>query len=153
MATVDAVADYLLGKINMDEGDSITNLKLQKLVYYCQAWHMALYGEPLFDEPVEAWTHGPAVYSLYRRFRDYGPQAIDTGQLLSDPATDLSDHDRAHIDEVWEAYGHLSGSQLRDLSHEERPWQNARAGVPAGEPCRNAIDLEDMRDFYAAQIA
>jgi len=152
MVSVDAVADYILGKINMDEGDSITNLKLQKVVYYCQAWHMALYDEPLFSERVEAWTHGPAVHSLYVRFKKYGCQAIDTSDIVTDPTVALDDRSRGHIDEVWDSYGHLSGSELRDLTHHEIPWQKARGKIPAGTPCNNQIDLEEMREFYTAQM-
>jgi len=123
MASVHAVADYILGKIAMDEGTSITNLKLQKVVYYCQAWNLARHGEPLFDEHVQAWVHGPTVWSLHMRFRDYGDFAIDTSDIKTDPLTGLSDRDRVLIDEVWETCGSMSDSQLRNLNHQEALWR------------------------------
>lgn len=67
------VAKYFLSKVEEDIGDGISNLKLQKLVYYAQAYHLAMYGEPLFGERVEAWEHGPVVPELYREYKIYGP--------------------------------------------------------------------------------
>jgi len=152
MASVDAVADYILGKIVMDEGDSITNLKLQKIVYYCQAWNLAIYGEPLFESEIEAWVHGPAVMSLYRRFKDFGNQAIDTSLIVTDPMVDLSVRDRDLIDQVWDAYGPLSGMQLRRMTHREDPWKNARGGCGEYDACRTAINEADMRDYYHRRL-
>jgi uncharacterized phage-associated protein len=152
MASVDAVADYILGKIVMDEGDSITNLKLQKIVYYCQAWSLALLNDRLFDEEIEAWVHGPAVMSLYQRFKDYGNKAIDTADTITDPMVDLDEAERLLIDDVWESYGPLSGAQLRNLTHSETPWKNARGGCGEYDSCRNAISETDMRDFYRLRL-
>ena len=152
MASVDAVADYILGKIVMDEGDSITNLKLQKIVYYCQAWSLAIHGDRLFDDEIEAWVHGPAVMSLYQRFKDYGNQAIDVALAVTDPMLELDDQQRELIDDVWDAYGPLSGMQLRRMTHKEDPWRNARGDCGAYDSCRNAISETDMRDFYRRRL-
>jgi len=152
MASVDAVADYILGKIVMDEGDSITNLKLQKIVYYCQAWSLALLDERLFDDEIEAWVHGPAVMNLYQRFKDSGNQAIDTASTITDPLVDLSSQERALIDDVWESYGPLSGAQLRNLTHSEAPWQKARGSCGEFDHCRTAISETEMRDFYRSRL-
>lgn len=152
MASVEAVADYVLGKIVTDEGDSITNLKLQKIVYYCQAWNLAIHDEPLFDEPIEAWVHGPAVLSLYRRFKDGGDLAIDTSDVGTDPLEELSDRDRSLIDEVWNTYGPLSGSQLRNLTHQEAPWRNARGACGEYDRCSQAIDHDTMRSYYRSRL-
>lgn len=154
MASVDAVADYLLTKVDTAEGDSITHLKLQKLVYYCQAWYLAYHdGDPLFDEPIEAWAHGPAVMSLWQRFKNRGWQAIDATKLVSDPFAELDASTRELIDEVWEAYGHLSGSQLRSLTHSEGPWVDAYGDHAPGQMCREEIPRDAMQHYYAAQIS
>lgn len=152
MASVDAVADYILGKIVMDEGDSITNLKLQKIVYYCQAWSLAIYDGPLFDDEIEAWVHGPAVMSLYQRFKDYGNQAIDTSRTVTHPMVDLDDQQRDLIDQVWDSYGPLSGMQLRRMTHREDPWKNARGDCGEYDSCRTAICETDMRDYYRRRL-
>jgi uncharacterized phage-associated protein len=152
MAGVHAVADYVLGKINMDEGDSITNLKLQKIVYYCQGWHLALYDRPLFSEPIEAWVHGPAIPVLYQRFKGYGYKAIDTSKIDTDPLAELDSEARELIDEVWDKYGPLSGSELRTLSHSEAPWRQAREGYADDESCTIQISHDSMRDYYRSKL-
>ena len=68
--TAERVADYIIRSAH-ESGELITNLKLQKLVYYAQAWHLALFDEPLFDDPIEAWVHGPVVSSLYSKFPEH----------------------------------------------------------------------------------
>ena len=81
------IADYILFK-TQNTGDFLTNLKLQKLLYYAQAWYLANYQKPLFDEPIEAWVHGPVVVQVYNEFRDYGCDRI--GKMI-DEEPDLSD--------------------------------------------------------------
>ena len=62
------VADWILSKVNKSAGDTLSPLKLQKLLYYCQAWHYTIFNKELFDEKIEAWAHGPVVPSQYKRF-------------------------------------------------------------------------------------
>lgn len=123
MASVHAVADYILGKIAADDDRSITSPKLQKLVYYCHARNLARYGEPLCDEQVRPWIQGPTVWSLHLRFKDYGDLAIDPSDVATDAMAGLSSRDRVLIDEVWEACGSLSDAQLRNLHHQEALWR------------------------------
>ena len=66
MLTAAQVADYFLSLVDEDAGDSMTNLRLQKLLFYAQAWHLALTNRPLFEEDFEAWVHGPVIPSFYR---------------------------------------------------------------------------------------
>ncbi len=153
MANANQVADYVLGKIDVEDGDSITHLKLQKLVYYCQARSLALYGKPLYVEPIEAWLHGPVVRSIWSRFSEYEWRAIAPSER--DPNSDgvLTPAQRRLVDEVWEAYGHLSGSQLRHLTHEEEPWRAARGSLPPGARSSAEISRDSMRAFYRAKLA
>ena len=152
MASVQAVADYILGKIDPEAGDSITNLKLQKLVYYVQAWHLALKDTPAFHEPVEAWAHGPVVRPLYARFADYGWQAVDPTHRETDPDHALSKGTRELIDEVWEVYGDYSGSELEALTHSEDPWKEVYGDRPVGARCNDAIPHDLMRSYYRSLI-
>lgn len=152
MVSVNAVADYILTKVDAGDGDSITHLKLQKLVYYCQAWYLAYYDEPLFDARIEAWAHGPAVWDLWQRFKAYGWQALNPSKLVTDPFADLDERQRDMIDEVWAAYGSLSGSDLRALTHSEAPWAAAYGNRAPGEACDTEIPRETMRAFYKAQM-
>ena len=76
MLTCFDVADYFLAQCDEDSGDIISNLKLQKLVYYAQGFSLAFFGEALFSEPIEAWMHGPVVPALYRKYSHYGNGAL-----------------------------------------------------------------------------
>lgn len=146
--SVHSVADYILGKIDAEAGDSITNLKLQKIAYYVQAWHLALLGKPAFNERVEAWAHGPVVRNLYARFADYGWQAIDPTDTEGDPQADLPEETRDLIDEVWRVYGDFSGSELEALTHSEDPWRSTYGDRPPGTRCEDVIPLDLMQEYY-----
>ena len=117
------VADYMLTLVDEDEGDFMTNLKLQKLVYYAQGLHLACYDVPLFGEAIEAWTHGPVVPELYFKYRDFGltsipiPQDIDFDKFDSETKELLND--------VYSVFGQYSAWKLREMTHEESPWSEA----------------------------
>lgn len=148
IVSVDAVADYFLLKINADDGDSITNLKIQKLVYYGQAWCLACLSRPLFSEEIQAWFKGPVCPPLYRRFKKAGWQAIDPTQYKTNPLKELTEEERGLLDKVWIKYSPLSSSQLIDLTHAESPWKEAYGGLRPGTRCQNIIEHNAMRDFY-----
>lgn len=123
MATLKArkVADFLLTLTEPDVGDLVSNLKLQKLVYYCQGFYLALHGEPLFEEPIVAWQHGPVVEALYHEFKEHCSGAIPV-------PTDLdfslyTDEQQEVMKEVYQVYGQFSAWRLRDMTHEESPWK------------------------------
>lgn len=120
--------------------------KLQKLVYYSQAWHLAWEEEPLFQARIQAWANGPVVPELYRRHR--GRFTIDRWDK-GDPNA-LSDRERETVDSVLAAYGRLSGRQLSHLSHSEAPWREARKGLDPTDRSTRPIAPESMQSFYAA---
>ncbi len=119
------VANYFLSLVDETAGDGISNLKLQKLVYYGQGFSLALTGEPLFSEPIEAWTHGPVVPALYHEYKRYGSGSIPT-PLDFDAAT-IPEDTAELLDEVYNVYGQFSAWKLRDMTHEELPWKNAQS--------------------------
>lgn len=136
------VAEYFLSKVDEDAGDSISNLKLQKLVYYAQAYHLAMYGLPLIPEPVEAWEHGPVVPDLYHSFKEHGSQPIPPSDDFDASAYD--ERTRELLDEVYEVFGQYSAAKLRNLTHAERPWKEAYANGARGR----VISHSAMREFY-----
>jgi uncharacterized phage-associated protein len=142
MIPASQVARYFLAKVDEDVGDGISNLKLQKLVYYAQAYHLALYGEPLFREQVEAWEHGPVVPELYRQYKAYG-----SGNIPAPADFDPAEYDERTtdlLDEVFEVFGQYSAWKLRQLTHQERPWVEAY-----DESARDrVISHPVMREFY-----
>lgn len=137
------IARYFLTCADEEAGDSISNLKLQKLVYYSQGLHLALHDKPLFPEVIEAWTHGPVVPELYRAYRKYGAGAIPREEIA--PA-DYDESTREVLDEVWTVYGQFSALKLRAMTHEEGPWLQAYQ-VGTGE-----ISLASLRAFFKTQL-
>ena len=142
------VADFFLLQNDVNAGDAITNLKLQKLCYYAQAWHLALHRTPLFRDRIEAWAHGPIVPSLYRRFKSYRWLSIDPSEASSDPYVDLHASDISFLEQIWDRYGSLTAKQLEKLTHGEDPWRRAYGGRPLGSSCAEEITHESMIAFY-----
>lgn len=148
-----AVADYFLALTDSNAGDTISNLKLQKLVYYGQAWHLAMRDEPIFAEAIQAWPHGPVVPLLYHRFKGYGWSSIDTTALITDPFEDLPACARDVLDQVYSAYGDFTGKQLEAMTHAEAPWIDARGRAEPLERSDAIITHDAMRRFYRARMA
>lgn len=120
-------------------------MTLQKLLYYAQAWHLAVTSEPLFQEQIKAWKDGPVVPQVWHDRKDthtrrQADQDVE-GVNLSDMASDL-------IDLVLETYGSLSGRDLSALTHEELPWLEARGDTPNGENSSAALRNSTMARFY-----
>jgi len=105
------------------EGVDLSNLKLQKLLYFAQGHHFAMIGGPLFDDRMEAWSHGPVVPSVYRTYKEFESSDLE---LADDDAFSWDDVDDATTQlliDVWERYGIYSAWYLRDLAHSQSPWQ------------------------------
>lgn len=145
VANLNSVADYLLC-FAQEHGDLITPLKLQKMVFYADAWYMALNnGEQLIDDQFEAWVHGPVVRALYRRFADYKWKPIvEPIECPKDLSTDVIDH----LKEVYSVFGGYSAYELEQMTHSEKPWREARNGIADDEPCEFIIDKELTANFY-----
>ncbi len=145
--TANQVADYILCRVHEWE-DLITNLKLQKLVYYAQAWFLALYDQPLFDDRLEAWVHGPVQPALYQRFKKYswGPITEEV------PCPDYTEDIKSHLEEILDIYGDLTAHHLERLVHQEDPWRKARGGLPPDAFCTDPLRHEDMKIFYRSLL-
>lgn len=145
MPTVFDVANFFLKVVDRESGSSITHLKLQKLVFYAQAWHLVFTGTPLFNSKFEAWVHGPVCPELYAKYRETG------FENLPEPENRLynfSPNEMETLDAVWECYGDYDGKYLEELTHQELPWQEARKGYAPGDHCTNEISLKTMKDYY-----
>jgi len=115
------VANYLLGLSDPDVGDIMSHLKLQKLVYYCQGFHLALYDKAFFADRIYAWEHGPVIKSLWHEYKDYGPEAIPKPNITYKSFFDKKQQEL--MGEVYEVFGQFSAWKLRNLSHSEPPWK------------------------------
>lgn len=145
------VADYFLALSN-EAGDPMTNLRLQKLVYYAQAWHLANYEEPLFDEDFEAWVHGPVLPSLYRLYKERGFEPIDKKVRLNDLEGKFGKERLAFLREVADVYMPVNTSELEMMTHQEKPWIDARGGVDPAARCSNIISKDSMCEYYGERV-
>jgi uncharacterized phage-associated protein len=127
---------------------STTAWKLQKLAYYCQAWHLARTGTPLFRSPVEAWRDGPVVRELYDRHRQ---QMTVTSWPRGLPDR-LSEAARETVALVVARYGRFTPAQLRELTHAEAPWRITRGGLPPSAASSRHIPVEYLRKYYGRQV-
>lgn len=146
MLSVFDVADYILKKLG-----KMSAMKLQKLVYYCQAWSLVWDGAPLFREKIIAFANGPVVYTLFKAHQ--GQFTVTERSLPLGSARHLSKVQRETVDAVLKFYGDKSPQWLSDLTHAEDPWKIARGGLPADAPSTNEISLEDMANYYEGVAA
>lgn len=147
-STARQVADYFISFL-AEHGDPVTNLKLQKLLYYAQGWYLAVYDTPLFDERIEAWIHGPAVPPVYGDFKAFSWQPIPppNGEHR------LAERPEFLVNEVIEVYGGMGAYDLERLTHLEDPWLMARGGLPMDEPSHAIITHDSMKEFFRTRMA
>jgi uncharacterized phage-associated protein len=129
--------------------EPISNLKLQKLLYYVQGWSLALYDRPAFHEEIQAWIHGPVVPAAFYEYKHFRWNLIE---IESQPVSSLSSDEASHIEDVLAAYGGFTARQLEQLSHEESPWIEARRGYLATELCQRVITPESMKAFFQNRV-
>lgn len=135
------VAKYILKK----QGN-MTTMKLQKLVYYSQAWSLVWDGEPLFDAEFEAWANGPVCPELFSAHK--GVFVISESMFKLGDYRNLNRSQKDTIDSTLSFYGEKDGHWLSMLTHEERPWREARKNVQEGDLCNEIITKESMQDYY-----
>ena len=143
MANALDVAKYILKK----QGQ-MTAMKLQKLVYYAQAWSLVWDDKPLYDDEIQAWTNGPVIPKLYNIHKgEYLLKDIPVGDI-----SQLQDEEKETIDVILTAYGDKKSQWLSDRTHSEAPWINARNISCAGEDerCTQVITLDSMAEYYSA---
>lgn len=143
MYPAQTIADYLLAKgAKRKEENDISNLKLQKLLYYAQGFSLALLGEPCFEDDIQRWTHGPVVPAVYAKYKSCGanilPSPIGFQVGVIDART------RGVLDEVLEVYGQFSPWRLREMTHEEAPWLSVGS--------RQSIPHAIMKSFFATRV-
>ena len=108
------------------EGEEMefSNLKLQKLLYFAQGHHFAFLGGPLFDDRMEAWSHGPVVPTVYRTYKDFGNRDLELSEDDLFSWDQINDETTQFLMDVWERYGIYSAGYLRNLAHDEGPWRD-----------------------------
>lgn len=123
--------------------------KLQKLVYYAQAWHLGVYGIPLFDRDFQAWIHGPVIPDLLEKYqREFSWEPII--EKIEKPQ--VSQQIGEFIAEVAEAYFQYDDETLERIVCSEMPWLEARGNLPRDESCHAIISQESMKKYYSARV-
>jgi uncharacterized phage-associated protein len=135
------VANAFVKLSDPESGDVLTNLKLQKLVYYAQGFHLAMFDEPLFADSIVAWEHGPVVVDLYHKLKDYRASQV----TISDPLnTELTPQQIGLLKEINNVFGQFSAWKLRNMTHNESPWQNTERD--------EEISHEKLKAYFKTQL-
>jgi uncharacterized phage-associated protein len=141
--TAQDVANYFLAQVDEECGDSISNLKLQKLLYYAQGFNLAITGKPLFDEPIINWRHGPVVEDLYHAYKHYGSHPIPKPPEMNFDI--YSAKTKELLNDIHEIFGQFSAWKLRSMTREEPPCKNSQI--------KDVISLEAMTGYFKTQLA
>lgn len=124
--------------------------KLQKLCYYSQAWCLAWTGEPLFNEDFEAWSNGPVCPELFHAHKGLFIVSLENISAISESIPALTEDQTETIDRVLNTYGSWAPYELREQSHEEIPWRDARGNLSIGERCQTKIKKSVMGEYYGS---
>jgi uncharacterized phage-associated protein len=146
LITIEQATDYILAFAH-EHQDFISNMKLQKLLYYAQAWHLALKNQPLFEAEFEAWIHGPVHPATYQRFKAYTFNNID----LAVEKPNLPPEAETFLLEVLEEYFPLTAYALERLTHQEQPWLEARGNLAPTASTSAVIPAATMANYYSKQ--
>jgi uncharacterized phage-associated protein len=156
MHAINQIADFIIFRLTSEDVAGIPNLKLQKLLYYVQAWHLAFYQKPFFDGKFQAWIHGPVNREIYDRFKENKLlySTVDCDDLLDRNINETIDEKtQEHINNILESYARFSGTELEIMTHREDPWFEARKGFPPMERCENEISEQTMKSYYGNRLS
>jgi uncharacterized phage-associated protein len=142
---VEQIANQLL-IYAANSGELMTNMKLQKMLYYQQGFHLAYFGKPLFKEDIEAWMYGPVVPSMYEKYKEFGRNGIEPDRTMDFAFEERKE--QALFDEVCKVYGAYSAIGLMDMTHEEMPWKT----TPVGEGAGHVISKDKMQSFFKTRL-
>lgn len=134
------VAAYILRK----EGAAMSTVRLQMLLYYCQAWSIVWSDRPLFREKVRAWVNGPVVMEVYR----FCEGAFTVSDVPAGRPEILSEDDRDTVDRVLGHYGEKPTRDLVYMAQMENPWRTARANLPGESLDAPEITGESIARYY-----
>lgn len=148
------IAKYFLYR-SMQDGELVSPLKMQKLVYYAYSWTLVKNNKKLFEEKIEAWPSGPVVPSLYRELKNYGSAPIDENffgvksEKELEPIFSKFPKDvKATLDQVYDNYMTKTAFELVTLTHSEKPWREARDGLTSTAPSHNPIsDTTILKEY------
>jgi uncharacterized phage-associated protein len=148
MIPAESAARYLLllARETEEERTPVTHMQLQKLLYYAQGWSLASKGRRLFRGRLEAWRHGPVVREAFSCFKDFKSDPIPPEEARDEGG--LLPEDRALLQSIWLRYGRYAGWQLREMTHSEPPWRNARGDLPDQAKSDAEISDDQLAEYF-----
>ncbi|MBQ7217176.1 MAG: SocA family protein [Synergistaceae bacterium] len=156
MITAKELARYIISTIKQQMTDiqpeefDVTPLKLQKLLYYCQGYSLALTGKPAFDDPIEAWKFGPVVESVYQEYKKYEGGIIPYGDIEAETLPD--DTLQSIVNFVLADKGQYSGETLARMTHKESPWRDSYQMAYGGVYMNAKISHNALQDYFASEF-
>ena len=145
---IELVTRYLLSN-----SADITPLALQKLLYYAQSFYYAIFGVELFNVPCQAWQHGPVYPEIYYRYRGYGADPLQTPtESLAKDMQGLTIQESEFLDCIIKTFGRYSGSTLRNMTHREAPWKEARGDLGNEDRCSVELSRVSIHCYFAEVV-
>ena len=135
------VAKYII-LFCKEKGYSISNLKLQKLLYFVQAQFLIVKGEPAFLEDIEAWDFGPVVPEVYQYYKVWGSSELPL-LLAKGARAKIYEPDQRLMDEILKECAPYSAVSLVDITHNQDPWLDAYE-----RHCNNVITRESIEEYF-----
>jgi uncharacterized phage-associated protein len=121
------------------EREGITNLKLQKMLYFAQAYYLSKIGKPLFSDDIEAWAYGPVVPDVYKKLKSNKSNPI----ICEEDRSAISDDDKENLKKIWGTFGGYSATKLVDITHAHTPWKEASLSI------NKIISHKAIKEYYA----
>lgn len=137
------IANWFIKKF-AESGDFVTHLKVQKLLYYSEAWSQVINDEELFDGQIQAWAHGPVVPEVFHEFKQHGWNSLP----IPEEIPKFSEKTESILNQVIDTYGELPAKTLENMTHEDEPWIQARGDIQPEERCEAPIPKEKIKDFF-----
>ena len=139
------VANRIICFANADLYDLISNMKVQKILYYMQGFHLALYDKPLFEEDIYAWMYGPVVPVAYEYLKKYGSGHIELSEDdFQKHYIEFSGTETKLMTDVWDAYGQYTAYRLMLFTHDELPWRSTKKD--------SIISHQKLKDYFVTQL-
>lgn len=163
-----AVANFLLDR-GIRDGILVCPMKLQKLLYYTQGWHLAITDTPILNEQIECWPYGPVVPSIFHHFKEFGKSPIDRkatnsrirqvdGKIAMESVVpslpeDLPAGSREVLDAVWGSYKDFSAIKLSNMTHSpEGPWREIYDEYGGKPPAGTDIPMPLIKTYFKTQL-
>lgn len=138
------VARYIIERCN-SQNRTISNLKLQKILYFVQAEFLAVKNQPCFNDEIEAWDFGPVVPAVYQQYKIFGSSNIPVFGRLVNPVV-IRDNDQELINRIVDECARYSASALVEITHNQSPWIDAY--IPG---FNNVISQESIKKYFTEE--